>query len=48
MGPHMLSPKNTALPNKRLVIVSNRLPVSIIQQDGKWQVVSSTGGLVTT
>lgn len=43
----MMKPDNTSMPHKRLVIVSNRLPVSLVQQAGKWQVVSSAGGLVT-
>ncbi len=33
--------------NKRLVVVSNRLPVRISCDDGEWQIKSSPGGLVT-
>ena len=32
---------------KRLIIVSNRLPVSLSREDGRWQVQPSAGGLVT-
>jgi trehalose 6-phosphate synthase/phosphatase len=33
---------------QRLVVVSNRLPVSLVQEDsGKWTVMPGTGGLVT-
>ncbi|HEX7928334.1 MAG TPA: alpha,alpha-trehalose-phosphate synthase (UDP-forming) [bacterium] len=32
---------------KRLVIVSNRLPVSIAKEQGRWAVKPSSGGLVT-
>ncbi len=32
---------------KRLVVVSNRLPVAISQEDGRWTVAPATGGLVT-
>ncbi len=32
---------------KRLVVVSNRLPVAITKTDGTWQVEHSPGGLVT-
>lgn len=31
----------------RLVVVSNRLPVRLVQRDGQWQVRPGSGGLVT-
>lgn len=34
-------------PDKRLVIVSNRLPVSVKKDGGRWKVAPSAGGLVT-
>jgi len=33
--------------NRRLVVVSNRLPVAIDGEDGNWQIRPGTGGLVT-
>jgi len=35
------------LPRGRLFVVSNRLPVSLKNDNGKWSIYSSTGGLVT-
>lgn len=35
------------LSNKKLVVVSNRLPVAIYQEDDQWHIKPSTGGLVT-
>lgn len=35
------------LPEKRLVIISNRLPVSVVKEHGEWGVRPSSGGLVT-
>jgi trehalose 6-phosphate synthase len=32
---------------RRLVVVSNRLPIAIDQHDGEWQIKPGTGGLVT-
>ncbi len=34
-------------PSRRLVLISNRLPISLARANGKWQVTSSSGGLVT-
>ena len=34
-------------PEKRLVIVSNRLPVVLEKQQGSWHVSHGAGGLVT-
>jgi trehalose 6-phosphate synthase len=31
----------------KLVLISNRLPISIVRNDGKWTAVPSSGGLVT-
>jgi trehalose 6-phosphate synthase len=43
-----MPPKNgNGAPEKRLVIISNRLPVSIVKEQGKWSVKPSSGGLVT-
>ena len=36
--------KNTAA---KLVLISNRLPISLQCSNGKWRVSPSTGGLVT-
>ncbi|MEJ2524458.1 MAG: trehalose-6-phosphate synthase [Desulfuromonadales bacterium] len=33
--------------NKRLVVVSNRLPIAISQEGGSWQIKPGAGGLVT-
>ncbi|NLV24728.1 MAG: trehalose-6-phosphate synthase [Deltaproteobacteria bacterium] len=33
--------------NKRLVVVSNRLPLAVFREEGQWQVRKSAGGLVT-
>ena len=32
---------------QRLVVVSNRLPIALSEVDGKWQIKSGSGGLVT-
>lgn len=32
---------------KRLVLISNRLPISLARANGRWQAASSSGGLVT-
>ena len=32
---------------KRLMLISNRLPITLAKANGKWQVSSSSGGLVT-
>ncbi|MCZ6474021.1 MAG: trehalose-6-phosphate synthase [SAR324 cluster bacterium] len=34
-------------PSRRLVLISNRLPISLSRANGKWQITSSSGGLVT-
>ena len=33
--------------NQRLIVVSNRLPIAISQEDDKWQIQPASGGLVT-
>lgn len=35
------------LTGKRLIVVSNRLPVAVAREDNNWQVKPSSGGLVT-
>ncbi|MCZ6556778.1 MAG: trehalose-6-phosphate synthase [SAR324 cluster bacterium] len=42
-----MKPSKKDLPAKRLVLASNRLPISVRRVKGKWQVSSSSGGLVT-
>ncbi len=37
----------TANANKRLIIVSNRLPIVITEEEGEWQISPGSGGLVT-
>jgi len=39
--------RNDILPTGRLIIVSNRLPVVLTRQNGQWQAVQGSGGLVT-
>ena len=40
-----MSPASNA--NTRLVVVSNRLPISIARENGEWTVTAGAGGLVT-
>ena len=33
--------------NKRLIVVSNRLPIVISNEDGNWEIRPGSGGLIT-
>ena len=37
----------TAMKNRRLVVVSNRLPIVLKRTDGSWSMQKGSGGLVT-
>lgn len=43
----MLKSKPKKKPSRRLVLISNRLPVSIRRSNGKWDISPSSGGLVS-
>lgn len=42
-----MSPSKQDSAAKRLVLISNRLPISLAKSNGRWQISSSSGGLVT-
>jgi trehalose 6-phosphate synthase/phosphatase len=43
----MAMPSNETLPAQRLIVVSNRLPLTLRRQDGRWTTEKSPGGLAT-